>query len=60
MIHAYRWRLGLEHVAPQLGTPNREQLSGKYSHRFFKGIGHHVPREAPRKFAQAIMDVDRY
>jgi pimeloyl-ACP methyl ester carboxylesterase len=35
------------------------EFSGKYSHRILDGIGHNVPQEAPRAFADAIVDVDR-
>ena len=32
---------------------------GTYEHRTFSGgIGHNPPQEAPREFAQAIIDVD--
>ncbi len=37
------------------------RFSGGYEHRNVEGgIGHNLPQEAPRAFAQAIMDVDRY
>ena len=37
------------------------KFSGKYSHRLIKGgIGHNLPQEAPRAFAQAVVDVDGY
>ncbi|MDT4849128.1 hypothetical protein D3C85_724900 [compost metagenome] len=37
------------------------KLSGKYSHRAVEGgIGHNLPQEAPRAFAQAVVDVDTY
>ena len=46
------------------GAPHPEpssyanKFSGKYSHRTIKGgIGHNLPQEAPRAFAQAIIDV---
>ncbi|HTA37442.1 MAG TPA: alpha/beta hydrolase [Candidatus Acidoferrales bacterium] len=42
------------------GTAYRSKFSGKYSHRIFKGIGHNVPQEAPKPFAQAVIDVDAY
>jgi pimeloyl-ACP methyl ester carboxylesterase len=42
------------------GAAYRQQFSGRYSHRIFKGIGHNVPQEAPRDFTKAIIDVDRY
>jgi pimeloyl-ACP methyl ester carboxylesterase len=36
-----------------------KKFSGKYSHRTIKGgIGHNLPQEAPRAFAQAVVDVD--
>ena len=36
------------------------KFSGKYEHRVITGgIGHNLPQEAPRAFAQAILDVDR-
>ena len=48
------------------GAPHPEpdsyakKFSGKYAHRAINGgIGHNLPQEAPRAFAQAIMDVDR-
>jgi pimeloyl-ACP methyl ester carboxylesterase len=38
-----------------------KKFSGKYSHRIIKGgIGHNLPQEAPRAFAHAVVDVDRY
>jgi pimeloyl-ACP methyl ester carboxylesterase len=37
-----------------------EKFSGKYSHRLVTGgIGHNLPQEAPRAFADAVIDVDR-
>ncbi len=37
------------------------KFSGKYENRIIKGgIGHNLPQEAPRAFAQAILDVDRF
>lgn len=41
------------------GKSYRAKFTGKYEHRILDGIGHDVPQEAPRPFAQAIMDVDR-
>jgi len=35
-----------------------KKFSGTYSHRVIKGgVGHNLPQEAPRAFAQAIVDV---
>jgi len=37
-----------------------KKFSGKYSHRTITGVGHNLPQEAPKAFAEAIIDVDRY
>jgi pimeloyl-ACP methyl ester carboxylesterase len=38
-----------------------KKFSGKYEHRTIKGgIGHNLPQEAPRAFAEAVVDVDHY
>lgn len=42
------------------GAPYRKKLSGKYSHRILKGLGHNVPQEAPQALVQAVIDVDGY
>jgi pimeloyl-ACP methyl ester carboxylesterase len=39
------------------GSSYAKRFTGKYSHRIFNGIGHNVPQEAPKQFAQAIIDV---
>jgi pimeloyl-ACP methyl ester carboxylesterase len=39
------------------GSAYRKQFSGKYSHRVLDGIGHNVPQEAPRQFADAVIEV---
>ena len=48
------------------GAPHPEpvayakRFSGKYAHRLITGgIGHNLPQEAPRAFANAIIEVDR-
>ena len=48
------------------GAPHPEpaayakKFSGKYTHRLITGgIGHNLPQEAPRAFADAIIEVDR-
>jgi pimeloyl-ACP methyl ester carboxylesterase len=39
----------------------RKKFSGKYAHRLIKGgVGHNLPQEAPRAFAQAVVDVDAF
>ncbi|HET6780797.1 MAG TPA: alpha/beta hydrolase [bacterium] len=49
------------------GAPHPEpstyakKFSGRYAHRNIDGgIGHNLPQEAPRAFAQAVIDVDGY
>ncbi|MBZ9656906.1 alpha/beta fold hydrolase [Phyllobacterium lublinensis] len=38
-----------------------KKFSGEYAHRVIKGgIGHNLPQEAPRAFAEAIIDVDGF
>ena len=37
-----------------------KRFTGKYEHRLITGgIGHNLPQEAPREFAQAVVDIDR-
>jgi pimeloyl-ACP methyl ester carboxylesterase len=42
------------------GMGYAKKFTGKYAHRVLRGIGHNVPQEAPRAFAQAVQDVDRF
>jgi pimeloyl-ACP methyl ester carboxylesterase len=36
------------------------KFSGKYMHRLITGgIGHNLPQEAPKAFAEAVIDADR-
>lgn len=38
-----------------------KKFSGRYEHRLITGgVGHNLPQEAPRAFAQAVIDVDRF
>jgi pimeloyl-ACP methyl ester carboxylesterase len=41
------------------GAAYRDRFDGPYAHRVLPGIGHNVPQEAPRAFADAIIDADR-
>ena len=41
------------------GKAYTSKFTGKYNHRILKGIGHNVPQEDPKAFAQAIIDVDK-
>lgn len=46
---------GAPHPPPE---SYRAKYTGKYEHRTIKGgIGHNLPQEAPRDFAQAVIDV---
>lgn len=42
------------------GKSYADKFTGKYEHRILKGIGHNVPQEDPKAFAQAIIDVDGF
>src|SRR5581483_5854077 len=49
------------------GAPHPEpaayakKFTGRYAHRLVKGgIGHNLPQEAPRAFAEAVIEADRY
>jgi pimeloyl-ACP methyl ester carboxylesterase len=49
---------GAPHLDP---SAYAKRFSGKYAHRLIKGgIGHNLPQEAPRAFAQAVIDVDSF
>jgi pimeloyl-ACP methyl ester carboxylesterase len=49
---------GAPHPSP---SAYATKFSGRYSHRTIAGgIGHNLPQEAPRAFAQAVIDVDAY
>jgi len=38
-----------------------KKFSGRYAHRTIKGgVGHNLPQEAPRAFAEAVVEVDGY
>ena len=41
------------------GAAYRTMFTGPYSHIVLDGIGHDVPQEAPRAFADAVMAADR-
>ena len=46
---------GAPHLEP---SAYAKKFSGKYSHRLIKGgIGHNLPQEAPKAFAEAVIDV---
>lgn len=42
------------------GKSYASKFTGKYSHKIINGIGHNVPQEDPRAFADAIIEVDGY
>src|SRR5436190_6859026 len=46
---------GALHVEP---SAYAKKFSGRYSHRLIKGgVGHNLPQEAPKAFAEAVIDV---
>jgi pimeloyl-ACP methyl ester carboxylesterase len=48
---------GAPHSDP---TTYAQKFSARYEHRLVTGgIGHNLPQEAPRAFADAVIDVDR-
>jgi pimeloyl-ACP methyl ester carboxylesterase len=49
---------GAPHVDP---SAYAGKFTGKYGHRLIEGgVGHNLPQEAPRAFAQAVIDADGY
>ena len=49
---------GAPHLDP---TAYAKKFSGKYTHRTINGgIGHNLPQEAPRAFADAVIDVNSF
>ena len=48
--------------APHPDAPSyAKKFSGKYAHRIITGgVGHNLPQEAPRAFAEAVVEVNRY
>jgi pimeloyl-ACP methyl ester carboxylesterase len=42
---------------PGDGAAYRDKFTGKYQHRVLP-VGHNVPQEAPREFAEAVVDAD--
>ena len=47
---------GAPHAPPDA---YRGKFAGKYAHRLIRGgVGHNLPQEAPREFAQAVVDAD--
>ena len=49
---------GAPHLDP---SAYAKKFTGKYSHRTIGGgVGHNLPQEAPRAFADAVIDVDAY
>jgi len=49
---------GAPHPAPGAYAA---KFTGKYAHRTISGgVGHNLPQEAPKAFAEAVVDVDNY
>jgi pimeloyl-ACP methyl ester carboxylesterase len=48
-------------IAPATdGAAYAGKFSGRRTHRIVQGAGHNLPQEAPRAFADAVIEVDRY
>jgi len=48
-------------VAPASdGTSYAMKFSAKRTHRIITGVGHNLPQESPRAFAEAVIEVDGY
>jgi pimeloyl-ACP methyl ester carboxylesterase len=39
------------------GTAYADRFTGPYQHRILDGIGHNVPQEAPKAFAEAVLQL---
>ncbi len=51
---------GAPHTDPD-GSAYAGKFSGRYAHKVIKGgIGHNLPQEAPRAFADAVVQVDKF
>ena len=49
---------GAPHLEP---AAYAKKFTGKYSHKTISGgVGHNLPQEAPKAFADAIIEVDGY
>jgi hypothetical protein len=47
-------------VVSPTARPSTSAFSGRYSHRTIEGgIGHNLPQEAPKAFADAVLEVGR-
>ncbi|WP_217606552.1 alpha/beta fold hydrolase [Chitinophaga sp. GbtcB8] len=42
------------------GSAFAKMFTGKHTHHIIKGAGHNLPQEAPRAFADAVMEADSY
>ena len=42
------------------GSAFAKMFTGKHTHHIVKGAGHNLPQEAPRAFADAVMEADSY
>ncbi|MEU0833317.1 alpha/beta hydrolase [Streptomyces sp. NPDC005969] len=45
---------------PGGGASYRSHFTGPYAHRTLKGVGHNVPQEAPKDFAESVVEVDGF
>jgi len=44
-------------AAPSAAMAAHPRFSGPFSHRIIPSVGHNLPQEAPRDFAQAILSL---
>ncbi|WP_326818378.1 alpha/beta hydrolase [Streptomyces sp. NBC_01762] len=45
---------------PGDGASYRGRFTGPYAHRTLKDVGHNLPQEAPKAFAEAVVEVDGF
>jgi len=43
--------------APAQAAHDAQRFSGARSHRIVRGVGHNMPQEAPRVFADAVLEL---
>lgn len=46
-------------TAPDDGASYRRFFTDPYRHHTLRGVGHHLPQEAPGEFARAVVEADR-
>lgn len=46
-------------AGPVRAASGPSRFTGVHEHRVFEGVGHNAPQEAPERFAEAVLDVQR-